>query len=123
MADTNLVKVKAAVDVAPVGLLAQNRVTTCDITETITYATGGFPIDWEDIGLNAVDVIDVQCQPKITIAEAGTLAYSCQFIPGATPKILLVLHSATANAEVANAASVTTDFRLTVFHNPSTLSA
>lgn len=111
----NLVKVESQADYSGVGKLVDAQYAVMDITESITYATGGVELDLTDINADLVadDVLAVYAQVKTEPLEAGVLAYTCQY-DFSTGKLKLIQHSASANAE-ASAGSITTDFRLVVF--------
>ena len=127
----NLVKVEAQSDYATSGKPYVLNIALMSITETITYVTDGVELDLTDINADLVagDVHNVLLEVDGSVAEAGVENYVGQWISSSGKlKIQSMADrdvrdaagtgttTATIVSEVSNAASITTNFKLTVFY-------
>ena len=128
MPASNLEKIQSQADYSGIGKLVELQFAVADLTEAITYATDGIEIDWADINADLVadDVLFVQMVPKGPPSEAVD-TYVCRYnFSTAKVQIFQSVDVATTPgasllSEVADAATIDTDFRLLVaFVRPGT---
>tara|TARA_Y100001938_G_scaffold125637_1_gene176781 strand:- start:419 stop:769 length:351 start_codon:yes stop_codon:yes gene_type:complete len=100
MADRDLTKVVAANDYAGTGrtVSAQSIATVQGVA---SYATGGFTVDWTDIGLTAAKVQDVTVIALGTDATDPVAVDRYALYQGSTDKILVGVASTGAELSAA----------------------
>ena len=107
MADRDLTKIVAANDYAGTGRLV-NIQSIATVQGVASYATGGFSVDWTDIGLTAAKVLDVTVLPLGTSADDPTAVDRYALYQKSTDKILV--GAASAGAELSGTTDDSANF-------------